>query len=159
MKKATLDEAADLLRKLGVKGDIITVDGGRSTYLFNSQNGNIIVPQLSNPQENPTLRNLPHYLGFRKKTKNQGAPQISIDQPVKKVLPKKDQPYLILWRDNFDGDVSIKLYDGNKLIQNISSRTASNGVYEWIPHIPVKEGYFIRISSWKDRNIFGQLQL
>jgi hypothetical protein len=159
VKKATLDEAADLLRKLGVKGDIITVDGGRSTYLFNSQNGNIIVPQLSNPQENPTLRNLPHYLGFRKKTKNQVAPQISIDQPVKKVLPKKDQPYLILWRDNFDGDVSIKLYDGNKLIQNISSRTASDGVYEWIPRIPVKEGYFIRISSWKDRNIFGQLQL
>lgn len=78
---------------------------------------------------------------------------------MKKVLPKKDQPYLILWRDNFDGDVSIKLYDGNKLIQNISCRTASNGVYEWTPRIPVKEGYFICISSWKDRNIFGQLQL
>ncbi len=76
VNKATLDEAADLLRKLGVKGDIITVDGGRSTYLFNSQNGNIIVPQLSNPQENPAFRNLPHYLGFRKTTKNQVAPKI-----------------------------------------------------------------------------------
>ncbi|MEH1884127.1 MULTISPECIES: phosphodiester glycosidase family protein [unclassified Nostoc] len=159
VKQATLDEAADLLRKLGVKGDIITVDGGTSTYLFNSQNGNIIVPQLANPQENPTFRNLPHYLGFRKKTKNQVTPKISISQPVAKVLPKKDQPYLILWRDNFDGDVSIKLYDGDKLIQNISSRTASDGVYEWTPHISVKEGYFIRISSWKDRNIFGELQL
>ncbi|MEH2460123.1 hypothetical protein [Nostoc sp.] len=51
-------------------------------------------------------------------------------QPVAKVLPKKDQPYLILWQDNFDSDVSIKLYDGNKLIQNISSRAASDGVYE-----------------------------
>lgn len=50
---------------------------------------------------------------------------------------KKDQPYLILWRDNFGGDVSIKLYDGNKLIQNISSRTASDGVYKWTPRIPV----------------------
>ncbi|AVH64797.1 hypothetical protein CDG77_09390 [Nostoc sp. 'Peltigera membranacea cyanobiont' 213] len=159
VKQATLDEAADLLRKLGVKGDIITVDGGTSTYLFNSQNGNIIVPQQSSLQENPTFRNLPHYLGFRKKTKNQVTPKISISQPVAKVLPKKDQPYLILWRDNFDGDVSIKLYDGDKLIQNISSRTASDGVYEWTPHISVKEGYFIRISSWKDRNIFGQLQL
>ncbi|MEH2222217.1 hypothetical protein [Nostoc sp.] len=159
VNQATLDEAADLLRKLGVKGDIITVDGGRSTYLFNSQKGNIIVPQLSNLQENPTFRDLPHYLGFRKKSTNQIAPKISIAQPVGKVLPKKDQPYLILWRDNFDGDVSIKLYDGNKLIQNISSRTASDGVYEWKPRISVKEGYFIRISSRKDRNIFGQLQL
>ncbi|MDM9583719.1 MULTISPECIES: hypothetical protein [unclassified Nostoc] len=85
--------------------------------------------------------------------------KISISQPVDKVLPKKDQPFLILWRDNFDSDVSIKLYDGNKLIQNISSRTASDGVYEWKPPISVKEGYFIRIFSWKDRNIFGQLQL
>ncbi|MEH2250425.1 hypothetical protein [Nostoc sp.] len=76
MNQATLDEAADLLRKLGVKGDIITVDGGRSTYLFNSQNGNIIVPQLSNPQENPALRHLADYLGFRKKSKNQIAPKI-----------------------------------------------------------------------------------
>ncbi|MBN3959611.1 hypothetical protein [Nostoc sp. NMS8] len=159
VNQATLDEAADLLRKLGVKGDIITVDGGRSTYLFNSQQGNIIVPQLSNLQENPTFRHLPHYLGFRKRSKNQVAPKILITQPVKKVLPKKDQPYLILWRNNFDGDVSIKLYDGNKLIQNISSRTASDGVYEWIPGIDLKEGYFVRISSWKDRNIFGQLQL
>ncbi|MEH2077911.1 MAG: hypothetical protein V7K57_26530 [Nostoc sp.] len=159
VKQATLDEAADLLRKLGVKGDIITVDGGTSTYLFNSQNGNIIVPQQSSLQENPTFRNLPHYLGFRKKTKNQVTPKISISQPAAKVLPKKDQPYLILWRDNLNGDVSIKLYDGDKLIQNISSRTASDGVYEWIPRISVKEGYFIRISSWKDRNIFGELQL
>ncbi|MCC5628750.1 phosphodiester glycosidase family protein [Nostoc sphaeroides CHAB 2801] len=159
VNQATLDEAADLLRKLGVKGDIITVDGGRSTYLFNSQSGNIIVPQLSNSQENPAFRDLPHYLGFRKKTKNQVAPKILIDQPVKKVLPKKDQPYLILWQDNLNGDVSIKLYDGKKLIQNISSRTASDGVYEWTPRISVKEGYFIQISSWKDRNIFGQLQL
>ncbi|MEH2201451.1 hypothetical protein [Nostoc sp.] len=158
VKQATLDEAADLLRKLGVKGDIITVDGGRSTYLFNSQNGNIIVPKLSNVQENPTFRNLPHYLGFRKKSKNQVAPKISISQPAAKVLPKKDQPYLILWRDNLNGDVSIKLYDGDKLIQNISSRTASDGVYEWIPRISLKEGYSIRISSWNNRNIFGKLQ-
>jgi Phosphodiester glycosidase len=158
VNRATLDEAADLLRKLGVKGDIITVDGGRSTYLFNAKSGNIIVPQLSNPQENPAFRNLPHYLGFRKKSKNQVAPKIFINQPDGKVVAKKDQPYLILWRDNFDGDVSIKLYYGKKLIQNISSRTASDGVYEWSPRIPVKEGYFVQVSSQKDRNIFGQLQ-
>ncbi|MDF5712145.1 MAG: phosphodiester glycosidase family protein [Nostoc sp. S4] len=158
VNQATLDEAADLLRKLGVKSDIITVDGGRSTYLFNSQKGNIIVPQLSNPQENPAFRHLPHYLGFRKKNKNQIVPKILLSQPVSKVLAEKDRSFLILWRDNLDGDVSIKLYYGNKLIQNISSRTASDGVYEWTPRISVKEGYFIRVSSSKDENIFGQLQ-
>ncbi|MDZ8026945.1 MAG: hypothetical protein RMX97_19945 [Nostoc sp. DedQUE11] len=158
VNQATLDEAADLLRKLGVKSDIITVDGGRSTYLFNPQKGNIIVPQLSNLQENPTFRHLPHYLGFRKKSKNQVAPKILLSQPAGKVVANKDQPYLILWRDNFDGDVSIKLYYGNKLIQNISSRTASDGVYEWTPRISIKEGYFVRVSSWQDRNIFGELQ-
>ncbi|MEH2325128.1 MAG: hypothetical protein V7K32_16520 [Nostoc sp.] len=97
---------------------------------------------MSNSQENPAFRHLSDYLGFRKKTKNQVAPKILIGQPGKKVLPKKDQPYLTLWRDNLNGDVSIKLYDGNKLIQNISSRTARNGVYEWTPGISVKEGYF-----------------
>ncbi|MDZ8189435.1 MAG: hypothetical protein RMX96_31935 [Nostoc sp. ChiSLP02] len=158
VNQATLDEAADLLRNLGVKSDIVTVDGGRSTYLFNSQKGNIIVPQLSNSQENPVFRHLPHYLGFRKKSKTQVAPKILLSQPVNKILTKKDQPYLILWRDNFDGDVSIKLYYENKLIQNISSRTASDGVHEWTPRISVKQGYFVRVSSLKDRNIFGQLQ-
>ncbi|MEH1853813.1 MAG: hypothetical protein V7L11_19560 [Nostoc sp.] len=63
VNQATLDEGADLLRKLGVKGYIITVDGGKSTYLFNSQQGNIIVPQLSNLQENPTFRHLPKIMG------------------------------------------------------------------------------------------------
>ncbi len=56
--KATLDSAANLLRELGVKGDIITIDGGTSTYLFNHKIGNIILP---------VSRKFPHYLGFRKK--------------------------------------------------------------------------------------------
>ncbi len=98
-------------------------------------------------------------LGFRKIDKKQVVPHIFINQPLGKVLLGKDQPYLILWRDNFDSDVLIKLYDGNKLIQNISSRTASDGVHEWTPLIPLKEGHFVRIHSWRNRNIFGQLQL
>jgi len=156
--QTTLDEAADLLRKLGVKGDIITVDGGRSTYLFNPQSGNIIVPQMSNLQANPTFRDLPHYLGFRKKSKNQIAPKIFLSQPAGKVVANKDQPYLILWRDNFDGDVSIRLYYEKKLLQNISPHTASDGIHQWIPRIPVKEGYFIRVSSLQHRNIFAELE-
>ncbi|MBH8560797.1 hypothetical protein I8748_01040 [Nostoc sp. CENA67] len=159
VNSATLDEAADLLRKLGVKGDIITVDGGRSTYLFNSQRGNIIVPQLANLEANPTFRHLPHYLGFRRKSKKPIASQILVSQPVGKVLLEKNQPYLILWRDNLDGEVTIKLYDGEKLVQNISKSTASDGVYEWTPHIALKKGYSVRISSQKNQKVFGQLQL
>ncbi|RCJ37326.1 hypothetical protein A6770_14430 [Nostoc minutum NIES-26] len=158
VNSATLDQAAGLLRKLGVKGDIITVDGGRSTYLFNSQRGDIIAPQLSTPLENPTFRHLPHYLGFRRKSKKQVSPQILVNQPIGKVVLEKDQPYLILWRDNFDSDVAIKLYDSEKLVQNISDRTASDGIYEWTPRIPLKKGYSVRISQ-KDGKIFGQLQL
>ncbi|BAZ53242.1 hypothetical protein NIES4103_59150 [Nostoc sp. NIES-4103] len=159
VNSATLDEAADLLRKLGVKGDIITVDGGRSTYLFNSQRRNIIVPQLANLEANPTFRHLPHYLGFRRKSKKPIASHIFVSQPVGKVLLEKNQPYLILWRDNLDGEVTIKLYDGEKLVQNISESTASDGVYEWTPHINLKKGYSVRISSQKNQKVFGQLQL
>jgi hypothetical protein len=159
VNQTTLDEAAELLRKLGVKGDIITVDGGRSTYLFNSKMGNIVLPQLSNPQENPTFRDLPHYLGFRKAGTKKLTPQILIDQPVGKVEVEQNRPYLILWRDNLNGDVSIKLYDRNKSIQEISPRTASDGVHEWTPQIPVKEGYMIRVANKENQKIFGNLQL
>lgn len=159
VNKATLDEAASLLRQLGVKGDIITVDGGTSTYLFNSQKGNIVLPQLSNQQANPSYSVLPHYLGFRKKSKKQISPHIFVSQPVAKVIIEKNQPYLILWRDNLDGDVTIQLYDGAKFIKNIAVRTASDGVYEWTPNIPIKKGYSIRVSSQNNLKISGQLQL
>lgn len=160
VNQTTLDEAAKLLRQLGVKGDIITVDGGRSTYLFNSKVGDIILPQLSNPQENPTFRDLPHYLGVRKAITQKVVPQILIEQPAGKVQVEQNRPYLILWRDNINSDVSIKLSDrNNKTIQNIAKRTASDGVYEWTPNIAVKEGYTIRVASRENQKIFGNLQL
>ncbi len=52
---------------MGVKGDIITIDGGSSTYLFNSQVGNIILPRPSYPLAGLIFRKLPHYLAFRKR--------------------------------------------------------------------------------------------
>ncbi|MBD2691620.1 hypothetical protein [Anabaena catenula] len=159
VNKATLDEAASLLRQLGVKGDIITVDGGTSTYLSNSQTGNIVLPQLSNSLENPTFSELPHYLGFRKKSKKQLSPHIFVSQPVTKVNIEKNEPYLLLWQDNLDGDVTIQLYDGTKLIKTISPHTASDGIYKWKPDISLKPGYIIRISSQYDRKIFGELHL
>lgn len=67
VKKATLDEAAELLRNLGVKSDIMTIDGGSSTYLFNSQIGNIMRPGPSYLNCGLIFRKLPHYLAFRKR--------------------------------------------------------------------------------------------
>ncbi|MBD1920747.1 hypothetical protein H6F77_06570 [Microcoleus sp. FACHB-831] len=67
VNKTTLDEAAELLRKLGVKGDILTSDGGSSTFITNPRTGNLLVPQPVNMKDNPNANKLPHYLGFRKK--------------------------------------------------------------------------------------------
>ena len=159
VNRATLDEAADLLRQLGVKGDILTIDGGSSTYLFNSRKGNIILPQPANQEDNPTFRKLPHYLGFRARGKKPVSLLIKVNQPAGKVQVEENKPYLILWRDNLDSDVTIELYDGNKRIQVISPQTESDGVYEWTPTSLVKEGYSIRISSVKNRKIFGTFQL
>ena len=159
VNQATLDKAADLLRQLGVREDIITVDGGSSTYLFNSRIGNIMLPQSGNPKNSPSFRNLPHYLGFRKRGKKQVSPRIFASQPAGKVFLEENKPYLILWRDNLDSEVTIDLYDGNKRIQNISPHTKSDGVYEWTPKSPVQEGFSIRISSLKNRKIFNALQL
>ncbi|QLE57855.1 hypothetical protein [Nostoc sp. TCL26-01] len=159
VNKATLDEAASLLRQLGVKGDIITVDGGTSTYLFNSQKENIVLPQLSNLAEKPSFSKLPHYLGFRRKSKKQLSPRIFVSQPAGKVILAKNQPYLILWRDNLDGDVKIGLYDNTQLIKNIASHTPSDGVYEWKPDISLKPGYSIWISSQYNPKIFGEFHL
>jgi hypothetical protein len=159
VNRTTLDEAADSLRQLGVKGDIITIDGGSSTYLYNSRKGNLILPQPANQEDNPTFRKLPHYLGFRTRDKKPVSPLIKVSQPADKVQVEENKPYLILWRDNLDSDVTIELYDGDKRIQVISPRTASNGVYEWTPKSSVKQGYSLRISSLKNQKIFGRLQL
>jgi hypothetical protein len=159
VNRTTLDEGADLLRQLGVKGDIITVDGGSSTYLFNSRKGNIILPQPANQEDNPTFRKLPHYLGFRTRDKKSVSPLIKVSQPAGKVQVGENKPYLILWRDNLDSDVTIELYEGDKRIQVISPRTANDGVYEWTPKSPVKESYSLRISTLKNRKIFARLQL
>ena len=159
VNRATLDQAAALLRQLGVKGNIITIDGGSSTYLLNSQQGDIILPQPANQEDNPIFRKLPHYLGFRSRDKKPVSPLIKVSQPASKIQIEKDKPFLILWRDNLDSDVTIELYEGNKLIQVISPQTKNDGVYEWTPSSPTKEGYSVRISSLKNREIFGTLQL
>src|SRR5919199_3047384 len=149
VNRTTLGEGADLLRQLGVEGEIITVDGGSSTYLFNSRKGNIILPQPANQEDNPTFRKLPHYLGFRTRDKKSVSPLIKVSQPAGKVQVGENKPYLILWRDKLDSDVTIELYEGDKRIQVISPRTANDGVYEWTPKSPVKESYSLRISTLK----------
>ena len=67
VNRATLDEASRQLRLLGVKSDIITIDGGSSTYLFNSRLGNIMLPFAADNSSGLAIRNLPHYLGVRYK--------------------------------------------------------------------------------------------
>jgi hypothetical protein len=67
VNQATLDEASRQLRLLGVKGDIITIDGGSSTYLFHARLGNIMLPFAVDTSPNLAVRNLPHYLGIRSK--------------------------------------------------------------------------------------------
>ncbi|BAZ13099.1 hypothetical protein NIES4071_49340 [Calothrix sp. NIES-4071] len=67
VNRATLDEASRQLRLLGVKSNVITIDGGSSTYLFNSRLGNIMLPFAADNSPGLAIRNLPHYLGVRYK--------------------------------------------------------------------------------------------
>ena len=159
VNKATLDEAADLLRKLGVRGDILTVDGGSSTFITNPRTGNLIAPQPVNMKDNPNAWNLPHYLGFRKKGNSKEPPKIALSQPANTIEIKPKFPYLILWRDNVADDVKIELYEGSKLAKTIASKTASDGVFEWTPETPIVPQSVIRVTSLKHKNVFGSLLL
>lgn len=150
VNKATLDEAADLLRNLGVKGDIITVDGGTSTFISNPRTGNLLVPNTSN---------LPHYLGFRQKGNSQEPAKIVIHQPANPIRIRPRFPYLIIWRDNVAGDVKIELYEGSKLVKAIAPKTASDGIFEWTPDTPILQNSVIRVTSLEHKDIFGTLQL
>jgi hypothetical protein len=58
----TLESAANLLRQKGVKDDLMTIDGGISTYLWNSKADDLILPQVA---EKEKVAALPHYLGLR----------------------------------------------------------------------------------------------
>jgi hypothetical protein len=69
MIRGTLAESAQVLREFGVKSEILTLDGGSSTYLFNPQAGAISLPQPAQDDGDPNLRKLPHYIGVRLKPK------------------------------------------------------------------------------------------
>ncbi|MHC5596231.1 MAG: hypothetical protein ACYTXC_09785 [Nostoc sp.] len=159
VNQATLDEAAELLRKLGVKGDIMTVDGGSSTLITNPRTGTLILPQPVNMKDNPYVRNLPHYLGFRKKGESKEQAKIFIRQPVNTIAIKPNFPYLILWRDNLVGGVKIELYAGSKLTQVIASQTASDGIFEWTPTTPKIPSSLIKVTSLEHKNVFAKLEL
>lgn len=63
--RSTLQDAAEILRQQGVTGDIMTIDGGISTYLWSAQIGDLVLPQVAEGESVPAL---PHYLGIRSKT-------------------------------------------------------------------------------------------
>jgi hypothetical protein len=58
LDRASLRAGAQLLRRHGVTGDILTFDGGVSTYLWTARNGVLEAPD-NNATAAPTL---PHYL-------------------------------------------------------------------------------------------------
>lgn len=62
--RATLENAANVLRQRGVKGDFMTIDGGISAYLWSVKSGNLILPQAASGEN---VAALPHYLGVRSK--------------------------------------------------------------------------------------------
>lgn len=159
VNQATLDEAAKLLRNLGVKGDIITIDGGSSTLITNPRTEALITPQPVNMQSNPFVRNLPHYLGFRQKGNSQEQARIFISQPINNIPIKQNTPYLILWRDNLDGKVKIELASETKRVQVIASKTANNGVFKWTPQSPILSRSVIQVKSLKQPNTLARLEL
>jgi Phosphodiester glycosidase len=65
--EATLGESAQLLREFGVEGDIVTLDGGSSTYLFNREAKEVVSLKPIDAEKNANFWKLPHYLVIRKK--------------------------------------------------------------------------------------------
>lgn len=63
--RTTLQDTAAVLRQRGVTGNIMTIDGGISTYLWSATAGDLVLPQVAEGESVPAL---PHYLGIRSKT-------------------------------------------------------------------------------------------
>jgi hypothetical protein len=57
--RATLENTAQVLRQRGVEGDLMTLDGGISTYLWSPEAGELILPKVARGEKTTAL---PHYL-------------------------------------------------------------------------------------------------
>jgi hypothetical protein len=62
IERGTLAQAATVLRQQGVQGDLMTIDGGISTYLWSATAGDLVLPQPANDEKESAL---PHYFGIR----------------------------------------------------------------------------------------------
>lgn len=61
----TIGEVADILKNVGVKSEIMTLDGGTSVFLYGTKFGLKEAPGFdSNSKDSIKARNLPHYLQF-----------------------------------------------------------------------------------------------
>jgi hypothetical protein len=65
IERGTLAQAATVLRQQGVQGDLMTIDGGISTYLWSATAGDLVLPQPASGEKESAL---PHYLGIRAKS-------------------------------------------------------------------------------------------
>lgn len=62
VEKTTLDNAAAQLRLLGIKSDIITIDGGTSVFVYNRKMGITEYPGKNEPQHEGEYIRIPHYI-------------------------------------------------------------------------------------------------
>ena len=83
--------------------------------------------------------------------------QITLISPNGGESLQAGQSYTITWEDNFDDNISIKLYKGGVFATTISSTTESDGQYSWnIPsNIEERTDYKIKITDLSDSNTFA----
>jgi hypothetical protein len=62
--RSTLKEAAEILRQQGATSDLMTIDGGISTYLWTMKSGDLVLPKVAEGEKEAAL---PHYLSIRAK--------------------------------------------------------------------------------------------
>jgi len=88
---------------------------------------------------------------------NGGAPpEVTLTSPNGGEVLVPGDDYTITWNDNFDSNISLKLYIGGNFSSTIISSTASDGSYIWnVPSdIENRDDYKIRITNLDQTNVY-----
>ncbi len=82
---------------------------------------------------------------------------ITISSPSSNDIWRTNTEYDIVWEDNNSENVKIELYDGDEIVDTISSSVSNNGNYSWSIPQGLSEGsiYRIKISSLSDIAVLG----
>ena len=83
-------------------------------------------------------------------------PEMSLSSPNGLEVWDMGQSYDIIWTDNLEDNVSIKLYKNGTYILTISSSTQSDGFFQWNVPLSLIPGndYKIKLSSVSDASIY-----